>query len=341
MNLLGPVMVYVDGFELTEEDRELLLNPLVGGVILFTRNFKSKEQILRLIKAIKKLRTPSLLVAIDHEGGRVQRFKDPFTTIPALRLLGERYDHNPEEALEDAKTFGWLTSIELLSFNIDFSFTPVLDVDYGVSGVIGDRAFHHSPIVIAKLASAYINGMHQAGMASTGKHFPGHGGVSADSHTDMPIDNRSLYYLLENDIVPFRELIPESLDGIMPAHVVYEKTDNNPAGFSSFWLKEILRDKLKFEGVIFSDDLDMKAASCLSDDYTERAKSALNAGCDMALVCNNRSAAKQVLDKLKYSVTEKSSQHLLKMRGKDTIHWDELIKSEQWAKAVKIITKYK
>ena len=341
MNLLGPVMVDIDGFELTKDDSELLLNPLVGGVILFSRNFKSKEQVYNLIQAIKKLRTPALLVAIDHEGGRVQRFKDPFTTIPALRLLGEQYDKNPEIALEDAQTFGWLTAIELLSFNIDFSFTPVLDVDYGVSGVIGDRAFHDSPVVIAKLAAAYIKGMHQAGMAATGKHFPGHGGVRADSHTDMPIDNRDLDYLLENDILPFRELIPEFLDGIMPAHIVYEKVDNNPAGFSSFWLKEMLRDKLEFKGVIFSDDLDMKGASCISDDYTERATAALNAGCDMALVCNNRNAATQVIDKLEYSVTELTSLHLLKMRGKESISWDELILSEQWKNAVNIIGKYK
>lgn len=341
MNLLGPVMVDVDGFELTKEDRELLLNPLVGGVILFTRNFKSKEQIYNLIQAIKKLRTPSLLVAIDHEGGRVQRFKDPFTTIPALRLLGEEYDKNPEVALKDAQTFGWLTAIELLSFNIDFSFTPVLDIDYEMSGVIGDRAFHHSPAVIALLAEAYIKGIHKAGMAATGKHFPGHGGVSADSHTDMPVDNRDLDYLLENDIVPFSELIPESLDGIMPAHVVYENIDNNPAGFSSFWLKEILRDKLKFEGVIFSDDLDMKGASYISNDYTERATAALNAGCDMALVCNNRNAALQIIDNLEYSITELTSQHLLKMRGKETVSWDELIKNNQWKNAAKIVKKYK
>ena len=341
MNLLGPMMVDVDGFELTKDDHELLLNPLVGGVILFTRNFNSKEQVYNLIQTIKELRTPSLLVAIDHEGGRVQRFKDPFTTIPALRLLGEQYDKNSETALEDAQTFGWLTAIELLSFEIDFSFTPVLDVDYGMSGIIGDRAFHHSPNVIAKLAAAYIEGMHQAGMAATGKHFPGHGGVTADSHTDMPVDNRDLDYLLENDIIPFRELIPKSLDGIMPAHVVYENIDNNPAGFSSFWLKEILRDKLKFEGVIFSDDLDMKAASCLSDDYAERATAALNAGCDMALVCNNRNAATQVLDRLEYSVTEQTSQHLLKMRGKEIISWDELVENELWKNAVKIVKKYK
>ena len=341
MNLLGPVMVDVDGFELTKEDRELLLNPLVGGVILFTCNFKSKEQIYNLIQAIKKLRTPSLLVAIDHEGGRVQRFKDPFTTIPALRLLGEKYDKNPEVALKDAQTFGWLTAIELLSFNIDFSFTPVLDIDYEMSGVIGDRAFHHSPAVIALLAEAYIKGIHKAGMAATGKHFPGHGGVSADSHTDMPVDNRDLDYLLVNDIVPFSELIPESLDGIMPAHVVYENVDSNPAGFSSFWLKEILRNKLKFEGVIFSDDLDMKGASYISNNYTERATAALNAGCDMALVCNNRNAASQIIDNLEYSITELTSQHLLKMRGKETVSWDDLIKSEQWKNAVKIVEKYK
>ena len=341
MTLLGPVMVDVGGFTLTNEDKHLLLNPLVGGVILFTRNFESDKQVYNLIKEIKELREPALLVAIDHEGGRVQRFKDPFTVIPALNVLGIKYDEEPDVAIKHAEIFGWLTSIELLAFNIDFSFTPVLDVDYGVSGVIGDRAFHSSPAVIAKLAAAYIQGMHQAGMAATGKHFPGHGGVSADSHTDIPVDGRDLDYLLENDIIPFRELIPDFLDAIMPAHVVYENITNDPAGFSPFWLKEILRDKLKFDGVIFSDDLDMKGASFISDNYSIRAQTALNAGCDMALVCNNRIAAIEVIENLECTITEQTSKHLLKMRGKKTMSWNELIKTNNWQLAVDVVSQYK
>lgn len=341
MSLLGPVMLDVDGYTLTDDDKTLLLNPLVGGVILFTRNFESATQVYNLINAIKNLRNPALLVAIDHEGGRVQRFKDPFSHIPALKNLGKKYDQDPDVALEHAETFGWLTAIELLAFNIDFSFTPVLDVDYGVSGVIGDRAFHSNPVVIAQLATAYIKGMHLAGMAATGKHFPGHGGVSADSHSDIPIDKRELNFLYENDILPFSELIPDSLDGIMPAHVIYEKINNQPAGFSSYWLKDILRDKLNFRGVIFSDDLDMKGAGFISDDYSVRAETALNAGCDMALVCNNRIAAIQVIEKLNYLITEQTSEHLLTMRSATAISWDELVQTDNWQQAVKILKQYK
>ena len=341
MTLLGPVMIDVSGYTLTDDDKKLLLNPSVGGIILFSRNFESDKQVYHLIKEIKELREPALLVAIDHEGGRVQRFKDPFTIIPALNVLGEKYDEDPEVAIKHAEVFGWLTSIELLAFNIDFSFTPVLDVDYDVSGIIGDRAFHSSPAVIAKLAAAYIQGMHQAGMAATGKHFPGHGGVSADSHTDIPVDGRELDFLFANDIIPFSELIPDFLDAIMPAHVIYEKITKEPAGFSPFWLKEILRNKLKFEGVIFSDDLDMKGASFISEDYSIRAQTALNAGCDMALVCNNRVAAIEVIENLQCTITEQTSQHLLKMRGKKTMTWNELIKTNNWQQAIDVISQYK
>ncbi len=348
MTKLGPVMIDIDGIELTPDDRTLLKNPLTGGVILFTRNFESPAQVSHLINEIKSLREPSLLIAIDHEGGRVQRFKEPFTHIPALNILGQRYDVEPETALQHARTFGWLTAIELLTFNIDFSFTPVLDVDYGISNVIGNRAFHQQPGIIAKLAAAYIDGLHDAGMASTGKHFPGHGGVSADSHTDIPVDKRPLNILLENDIVPFEQLIPQHLDAIMPAHVIYEAITKEPAGFSSFWLKEILREKLKFEGVIFSDDLDMKGASSISDSYTVRAETALNAGCDMVLVCNNRKAAIEVLENLDFTISEQSYHRLLKMRGRTILNteytvseqWDKLVETDAWQQAVKIISEY-
>lgn len=349
MTKLGPVMIDIEGIELTSEDRTLLNNPLTGGVILFTRNFKSPEQVRQLINGIRSLRDPALLIAIDHEGGRVQRFKEPFTHIPALHILGERYDVDSTVALQHAKIFGWLTAIELLAFNIDFSFTPVLDVDYGISAVIGDRAFHQKPEVIALLAAAYIEGMHDAGMASTGKHFPGHGGVSADSHTAIPVDTRPLNTILENDIVPFEKLIPKHLDGIMPAHVIYDAIANEPAGFSSFWLKEILREKLKFNGVIFSDDLDMQGASCISDSYAIRAETALNAGCDMVLICNNRPAADDILTNLNFEIPEVSYQRLLKMRGKimdssnavDNPRWDKLIQTVAWQQAMTVIAEYK
>ncbi len=341
MNLLGPVMLDLAGCYLSNEDRHLLQHPLTGGIILFTRNFESAEQLAELIKEIKALRDPSLLIAVDHEGGRVQRFKEPFTVIPALNVLGKKYDENAELALQDAEVFGWLTAIELLAFGIDFSFTPVLDVDYGVSQVIGDRAFHCSPEIISELAAAYINGLHKAGMPSTGKHFPGHGGVTADSHTDIPVDKRDLDTLLNKDIVPFKRLIPDYLDAVMPAHIIYNKINAKPAGFSSYWLKEMLRDKLNFNGIIFSDDLDMQGASCISDNYTVRAQTALKAGCDMVLVCNNREAAADMLDNLVYNVTDNTSQHLLKMRGKEVMNWKILVKTAQWQQAVGVIAGYK
>ena len=280
------------------------------------------------------------MVAVDHEGGRVQRFKEPFTVIPALNGLGKKYDKSPQVALNDAETFGWLTAIELLSFNFDFSFTPVLDVDYGLSQVIGDRAFHHSPEVITHLAAAYISGLHKAGMASTGKHFPGHGGVTADSHVDIPVDERDLDTLRQHDMLPFKKLIPDYLDAIMPAHVIYKNINDKPAGFSSWWLKDILRDEMNFNGIIFSDDLDMQGASCISHDYSIRAESALQAGCDMVLVCNNRKAAIEVLENLDFSVTDNSSRHLLKMRGKKIMNWDKLIQTDEWKQAVAIVRCY-
>lgn len=349
MQYLGPVMIDIEGVELTPQDRSLLKNPLTGGVILFTRNFESEKQVKKLIQDIKAIRDPALLIAIDHEGGRVQRFKKPFTVIPALNALGIKYNTDPTAALHDAEIFGWLTAIELLAFDVDFSFTPVLDIDYGLSAVIGNRAFHNNANIIVEIAAAYIKGMHRAGMPSTGKHFPGHGGVSADSHIDIPIDTREIVELLESDIVPFEKLSNSHLDGIMPAHVIYEKINKDPAGFSSYWLKDILRDKLKFDGVIFSDDLDMEGASFISDNYTVRAETALAAGCDMVLVCNNRNAAIEVLDNLKYSVTKESHAHLMTMRGesntrisnKKHLSWDALTQTQDWKKAVKVVSLYK
>jgi len=341
MNLLGPVMLDINGCYLNDEDRSLLQHPMAGGVILFTRNFESAEQLFDLVKEIKVLRDPALLIAVDHEGGRVQRFKEPFTHIPALNVLGLKYDNKPDIAINDAEIFGWLTAIELLSFGIDFSFTPVLDVDFGLSTIIGDRAFHQSPEVIAILAAAYIKGLHRAGMPATGKHFPGHGGVTADSHTEIPVDKRDLEILKNNDIIPFKHLIPDYLDAIMPAHVIYENINDKPAGFSEYWLKDILRNELGFNGIIFSDDLDMQGASCISDDYNVRAVEALQAGCDMVLVCNNRDAARHVLENLDYNVMPKTSQHLLKMRGNSIMHWSELTQFDEWGKARNTISLYK
>jgi beta-N-acetylhexosaminidase len=328
--MLGPIMLDVAGYELTAEDRNVLCNPHVGGVILFSRNFKDIEQLENLVAEIKLLRNPQLIIAVDHEGGRVQRFREGFTHIPPMRKLGELYLKNKSYALSLAIQCGWLLAAELLAVGIDFSFTPVVDLDYGVSSVIGDRSFNADPIIVSELSTVLIKGMHDAGMSAVAKHFPGHGAVVADSHTDIPVDDRELHIIEQNDIVPFMHLINQSVAGIMPAHVIYPKIDDKPAGFSNIWLQELLRHKYHFQGTIFSDDLDMAGASAMGN-YLERAQLAINAGCDVILICNNRGAALSVL--AGFSENETYS-HLQKrweiMRGKSTITLAELQKGTQW-----------
>ena len=252
---LGPVMLDLEGVALTAEDREILKKPLVGGVILFSRNYESPEQLTALINEIHQLRQPKLLVAVDHEGGRVQRFRSGFSRLPAVAQMGAHYKKNPRHAQTLAKTAGWLMAAELRAVGVDFSFAPVLDLDYGKSEVVGDREWHRNPQAVAGLAHAYMSGMQSAGMAATGKHFPGHGWVSADSHTAMPVDERRYDDIYPDDILPFERMIEYGMAAIMPAHVVYRQCDDQPAGFSRFWLQEVLRKRLQFQGVIFSDDL--------------------------------------------------------------------------------------
>lgn len=286
---LGPLMIDVAGLELTDLDRERLCHPLVGGIILFSRNYRDPEQLERLTTEIRALRSPRLPIAIDHEGGRVQRCREGFTRLPPMRRLGELWEKDQEAAQAAAQEIGYVLAAELRARGVDMSFTPVLDLDWGGSTVIGDRSFHGDPLVVSRLAGALIEGLRSAGMVACGKHFPGHGWVTADSHVAIPVDQRSLGELAP-DMEPYRQL---ALDAVMPAHVIYPQIDSRPAGFSPVWLKK-LREEFAFDGVIFSDDLSMEGAS-VAGDIVDRASAAWGAGCDMLLVCNAPEAVGELL----------------------------------------------
>ncbi|MDH4284170.1 MAG: beta-N-acetylhexosaminidase [Gallionellaceae bacterium] len=290
-------------------------HPLVGGVILFSRNYISTRQLTELTARIHDLRSPPLLIAVDHEGGRVQRFREGFTRIPPMRELGKIWDASPKRAKHLAQQAGFVLAAELRACGVDFSFTPVLDVDYGSSGVIGDRAFHSEPQAIAELAHSLLQGLRQGGMHTVGKHFPGHGFVRADSHLEIPVDERSYTDIELCDLIPFRQMVNFGLTAVMPAHVIYPKVDSQPAGFSKKWLKDILRGELGFEGVIFSDDLSMEGAT-VAGGIVQRAAAALNAGCDMVLVCNRPDLADELLAGLKWEMPVTSKARLAQMRGK-------------------------
>ncbi len=292
----GPVMLDVAGFELDAEDRELLAHPSVGGLILFARNFADARQLQALTEAIHSVRRPPLLIAVDHEGGRVQRFRtDGFTHLPAMRALGLRYEADAQAALAEARSAGFVLAAELRALGVDLSFTPVLDLDFGRSGVIGDRAFHRDPAIVAPLAGALAEGLRAAGMKSVGKHFPGHGFVEADSHVAIPVDERDFDTIWRTDIQPYLQL-GQQIDAVMPAHVIYPAVDSMPAGFSRKWVQDILRERLAFNGVVFSDDLSMEGAS-VAGDVVARAQAAWQAGCDMVLVCNARAMAVELIDR--------------------------------------------
>jgi len=336
---LGPLMMDIEGFELNPEDKVLLKNPKVGGVILFSRNFHSLSQLEALVSEIHALRSPPLLIAVDQEGGRVQRFKDGFSILPAMRRFGEIYDQDPQQAKILAKECGWLMASEIRSTGIDISFAPVLDLDKGISSVIGTRAFHSEPRVVALLAQAFVTGMAEAGMYATGKHFPGHGSIAADSHIAMPIDERIYADMEQDDIFPFQYMVSAGIHALMIAHVIYPKIDRHAAGFSEFWLQKKLRQELQFQGAIFSDDLSMEGA-VIAGDYVERADKALKAGCDMILVCNNRAAVIQVLDFLKDYEDPVASLRLAHLHGTDSITREELVKLERWIWIKKQLAKY-
>jgi beta-N-acetylhexosaminidase len=286
------LMLDVAGLSLTEEDRALLRHPGTGALILFARNYQSPAQLDALVGEIRA-ESPDILIAVDQEGGRVQRFRDGFTRLPPMRSLGHLYDRDPDAALRASRQLGLLMAAELIPHGVDISFAPVLDLDFGASSVIGDRSFHQRADVVVSLVGAFIDGMADAGMAATGKHFPGHGFVQGDSHLELPLDHRSLDEIRSQDMVPFIRLA-DRLAGMMLAHIVYDQVDSLPAGFSPVWLKQILRQQLGYRGLIFSDDLSMEGAAG-AGSYAERAAAALDAGCDMVLVCNDRAGAMEVL----------------------------------------------
>lgn len=311
---LGPVMLDVDGLALTPADRELLREPAVGGVILFSRNYESPGQLADLVGEIRALRRPPLLIAADYEGGRVQRFRDGFTAVPPMRRLGRHYDTAPEEAAQLARLCGWLIGAELRSVGIDLSFAPCVDLDWGVSDVIGDRSFHRDPAVVAELAIAVARGMRDAGMSAVAKHFPGHGAVVADSHERLPVDRRP-YSVLLDDMRPYEKLNDRRiLAGVMLAHVVYAETDELPAGFSPYWINEQLRGQIGFDGAVFSDDLSMRATAGFGP-MPARARLALEAGCDMVLVCNDRPAARATVASLNNYSNPLSLVRLARLHG--------------------------
>ncbi|MBI1907286.1 MAG: beta-N-acetylhexosaminidase [Rhodocyclales bacterium] len=307
-------MLDVAGIALNDEERERLCDPLVGGVILFARNFTSGEALIELTAEIHALRDPPLIIAVDHEGGRVQRFRrDGFTHLPAMRTLGQLWDDDHVAALDAARSVGLVLAAELLAHGVDLSFTPVLDLDYGGSRVIGDRALHRDPLVVAKLAGALAAGMAAAGMGCVGKHFPGHGHVEADSHLEIPVDTRDFDAIWAQDIAPYRHRLGRQLAGVMPAHVIYQQIDPLPAGFSPFWLQDVLRGRVGFQGVVFSDDLTMEGAS-VAGDILARARAAHAAGCDMVLVCNRPELAVDLLDRWAPVVTPEAAARIAALR---------------------------
>lgn len=331
---LGPVMLDVAGFEVTPEEKELLLHPSVGGVILFARNYHAPEQLAALTASIRGLRTPPLLIATDHEGGRVQRFREGFTRLPPMAALGTAWDQDPEAARATALQLGTVLAFELRAHGIDFSFTPVLDLGYGRSRAIGDRAFHRDPEAVTALASALVHGLADGGMGAVGKHFPGHGYVEADSHVDVPVDSRPIAEIEAADLIPFRRLVSSGLTGIMPAHVIYPEIDEQPAGFSPRWLKQILRTQLGFQGVIFSDDLSMAGAH-VAGPIVARGRTALEAGCDMVLVCNDPAAAAALAEGLGRTCPAATLAALARLHGRPAPHgFAQLRRSGPYASAL-------
>jgi len=316
----GRLMLDLAGTELTTEEQQILQSPQVGGVILFARNIQSREQVTALNAQIRQA-SANLLIAVDQEGGRVQRLRDGFIPLPPMQLLADSVVQNPEVGVQLVRDTGWLMASEVLACGFDISFAPVLDVDRDTSSIIGDRAFSDQPEMVITLAQAFIEGMNEAGMAATGKHFPGHGGIVADSHLEAPVDHRSWQQLLDHDLKPFVAL-SKQLAGVMPAHITFPAVDPDSVGFSGFWLQQVLRQQLSFDGVIFSDDLSMKGAD-VAGGYIDKAQLALNAGCDMILVCNCPEGAREVLQMMEHRSLA-GSDRIASMGATKSVDWDKL-----------------
>jgi beta-N-acetylhexosaminidase len=325
---LGPLMVDIAGHSLSAEDREVLAHPLVGSVILFTRNYADPDQLQRLVAQIHAVRTPRLLVAVDHEGGRVQRFRAGFTRLPPLRLIGHQYDLDHAAGLELARRHGWLMAAELLACGLDFSFAPCVDLDYGLSEVIGDRALHSRAMAVGDLAVAYMHGMRDAGMAATAKHFPGHGAVVADSHQALPVDRRE-FADLGPELTPYRRMIDNGLPAVMVAHILFPKVDELPASLSRRWISGILRQDMGFSGAVFADDLSMGGAASYGD-ILARAQQALAAGCDVLPVCNSRPGVLRLLAGLNIAPDPASHLRLARLRPHAHPERAALLASEHW-----------
>ena len=336
---LGPIMMDLEGAALTAQEREVLRHPLIGGLILFARNYVDPQQLAELVRQVRALRDPPLIVAVDQEGGRVQRLRKGFTRLPAVATLGVLYDRDPDHALDMCEVSGWLMASELRAVDVDISFAPVLDLANADSEVMAGRAFHASPESASMLAGAYARGMRMGGMPSTAKHFPGHGGVAEDSHRMTPVDQRDYQTLAQCDLKPFEDAIRQGVEAVMAAHVLFPAVDARPASMSPVWLQAILRDRLRFSGAVFSDDVSMGGAMAYGA-YPERARLMLAAGCDMLPVCNHPEGVAQIIDALGGVNHAEAQPRLLAMRGRGAVTMAALLGSRQWRAAVLAVQRY-
>ena len=332
------LMIDIEGIDLNQNDVCRIQHPHVGGVILFSRNYVNKSQLTQLIQTIREVKE-ELLISVDYEGGRVQRFRDDFTLLPPMRRLGNLFDDNQSHALEIAEKIGWLIGQELGEVGIDFSFTPVLDIDYGSSSVIGDRSFHDRVSPVIELSQTLIKGLNRAGMSAVGKHFPGHGYIKADTHLEKAIDARTFDEIAQNDLKPFAQMIASNIEGIMPSHVIYSSCDSNPASMSFFWLNTILREQLNFKGLIFSDDLSMQAARDQEPNPAKRVSRAFNAGIDFALVCNSPREVDLILDSMEFNIAIEGVSPKINMRLDQSKHQSKTFQDQSLSEIIEYVLK--